>query len=228
MCSVCAFIFSADFGDPCFVGFLAVALDGRGVPFFRCAVGFHEGQDWTIDCCEKMRTGFRRDPFLKAAHAIRLASPVYTAQCASCHGGGLPWRSGPGLEFLTWRTGQFLYGSGDGSFRARNGPIAYGIRSGRPRSWNLAYMPAFAAPNPYKPLSDRPADPLARSTTNVIDYLYSRGGAPRPNCRGRRPRRARYLSEARVDCFDCHGGGRERRFPPSGAPSLVGGSLALW
>jgi cytochrome c oxidase cbb3-type subunit 3 len=188
--------------------FLAVALTAAGAVF--AVQWVHEGR---LDDRLLREDADRvpRDPFL-SAHAIRLASPVYTAQCASCH--GADFRGDRQLGVPDLATGQFLYGSGEVSELERT--IAYGIRSGRPRSWNLAYMPAFAAPNPYSRYQIDPLTP--REIDDVIDYLYSRGGRP---ANAEAAARGRDIYQKRGDCFDCHGAAANGD-SAVGAPSLVG------
>ncbi len=150
------------------------------------------------------------DPTLSSI-AHRIAEPLYTRDCVSCHGAGLRGDAGAGVPDLT--SGHFLYGFGQVSEIEHT--IAYGIRSGRPKSWNLASMPAFGTPSPYTRYKVEPLRP--GEIDDVVEYLVSVSGKQADSFAAARGR-AVYTGKGL--CFDCHGddaGGD----PSIGAPSLV-------
>ncbi len=144
--------------------------------------------------------------------AVRIAKPVFDRDCARCHQADLRGDKRFGVPDLT--TGQFLYGTDQVSSIERT--IAYGIRSRRPKAWNLAYMPAFATPNPYNRYQITPLRPA--QIDDVIDYLYSLAGRPADPAAAEE---GRLLYHNEAACFDCHG---EDASGDSaiGAPSLIG------
>ena len=120
----------------------------------------------------------------------------FAAHCASCHGQRLEGDRQLGIPNLT--NGDWLYGTGRVSEIERI--ILYGIRSGHPKAWNLASMPAYATPNPYKAYKIEPLTP--RDLNDVAAYLYAfRHKSPDPDAVARG---ARVFSKA-GQCFDCHG-----------------------
>jgi cytochrome c oxidase cbb3-type subunit 3 len=73
------------------------------------------------------------------AYAARRGEPLYQEHCASCHGADLKGdraRGVPNLEDSVW-----LYDSG--SISDIEQTILYGVRSGHPKSRNLAEMPGL-------------------------------------------------------------------------------------
>jgi cytochrome c oxidase cbb3-type subunit 3 len=154
-----------------------------------------------------------RDAALSAT-AIRLAEPLYARQCVSCHGADLRGDRQGGVPDLT--SGRFLYGFGQVSEIEHT--IAYGIRSGRPKSWNLAAMPAFGTSSPYARYKIEPLKP--DEIDDVVEYLVAASGQPAD---GAAAVRGRTVFTGRGLCFDCHSddaGGD----PSIGAPSLISGT----
>ena len=93
----------------------------------------------------------------------------------------------------------WLYGSGRVIQIER--VVLYGIRSGLPKSWNLADMPAFASSEPYKRYKIKPLAPS--EVSDVAAYLLSfrdKGQDPHAVERGS----AVFHDPERGQCFDCH------------------------
>ncbi len=82
------------------------------------------------------------DPWLMR-YATARAEPAFMKNCASCHGADLKGSHARGVPNMTDH--DWLYGTGDPS--SIEVTITYGIRSGNPRSRNLAIMPSFLYPN---------------------------------------------------------------------------------
>lgn len=130
--------------------------------------------------------------------AVSLAKPAYRAHCARCHGADLQGNPELGTAKLTGSPR--LYGSGKVSDFERT--IAYGIRSGAPKAWNLADMPAFGrAPDPATVHKVPPLSPS--EIDDLTDYVLSLGGKPAdPDA----TLRGRALFADKGQCFDCHSG----------------------
>jgi cytochrome c oxidase cbb3-type subunit 3 len=146
------------------------------------------------------------------AVADRIAKPLYARNCAGCHGADLRGDTAKGVPDLT--SGRFLYGFGQVSEIEHT--IAYGIRSGRPKSWNLAAMPAFGAAAPYARYKIEPLKP--GEIDDVVEYLVLVSGRPADSAA---VARGHAVYTGRGLCFDCHAddaGGD----PSIGAPGLVG------
>lgn len=143
-----------------------------------------------------------------APRALTLGRAGFDAHCAACHGGGGgdPARGIPNL-----RDRDFLYGTGE--VAEIEAIVRHGIRSGDPRGWHLAAMPAYARPLPYaaEP-AIRPLSP-AEIGDVVQSLLRERATDPAAAARGRA------IFAGRGACWDCHapdGGGN----PAVGAPNL--------
>jgi cytochrome c oxidase cbb3-type subunit III len=156
-----------------------------------------------------VRTNSMRDRLLRAApdsipanrellnYALRIGQHVYERHCQSCHGGQLRADAREGVPNLSDR--EWLYGSGTVLEIER--VVLYGIRSGLPKTWNLADMPAFARPNPYRryriePLSPGEIDDLASFVLSFQDSKQD----PVAVTRGA----ALFHNPQRGLCFDCH------------------------
>lgn len=123
-----------------------------------------------------------------------LAEPAWRRHCASCHGNelkGNPARGAPDLM-----DGDWLYGSGKVSQIEYT--ITYGIRSGNPKSRDLAIMPSFAHPNDSKEKLE-PLSPMEiKDVTAYIFSLSGRAADPAAVTRGE----AIYADKGA--CYDCH------------------------
>jgi cytochrome c oxidase cbb3-type subunit 3 len=158
-------------------------------------------------------------------YALARGRRGFAQHCAACHGPqaqGDPRRGVPDLTDRDW-----LYGSGRSSEIER--VILYGIRAGNSKGWNLASMPAFATPNPYRQYALVPLRPS--EIDDLSAYLLSLqsqpGGYAQPGseaqagdaeavARGQKL----YRSAERGLCWDCHGE-RARGNSAIGAPDLV-------
>jgi cytochrome c oxidase cbb3-type subunit III len=134
------------------------------------------------------------DPALRT-FAIATGQPAYDRHCASCHGAhmeGDRGRGAPNLADQDW-----LYG--DGRIAEIERTILHGIRSGDPKAWNLADMPAFSQPVPYRRYTMAPLGP--DGIRDVIEFLLVSAGKP-----GDRAAAARgsAIYDNKGQCFDCH------------------------
>jgi cytochrome c oxidase cbb3-type subunit 3 len=144
-------------------------------------------------------------------YALSEGRHAFAAHCASCHGRHLEGDRQLGIPNLA--DNDWLYGTGRVSEIERI--ILYGIRSGHPKAWNLASMPAYATPNPYKAYKIEPLTP--REVNDAAAYLYAfRHKPPDPDAAARG---AKVFSKT-GQCFDCHGPDA-RGDPAIGAPDLT-------
>jgi len=152
-----------------------------------------------------------QDTTLSSLATARAAS-AYQSSCASCHGARMQGDSARGVPPLSRR--DRLYGSG--SIAELERVILYGIRSGNPKGWNLAIMPAYASPVPYARDHLMPLTPS--EIRDLAAYLASiEGGTADPDA----IRRGVALYHGKGGCYDCHGqdaGGDSA----IGAPTLLG------
>jgi cytochrome c oxidase cbb3-type subunit 3 len=143
--------------------------------------------------------------------AISYARPVYARNCASCHGDSMqgdPRRGVPNLTDQDW-----LYG--EGRVAQIEHTILYGIRSGNPKGWNLADMPAYAQASPYSRYQMMPLEP--GDIGDVIEYLLLEAG--KPGDKAAAERGARIFAD-KGQCFDCHSGDGQGD-AAIGAPNLL-------
>jgi len=143
--------------------------------------------------------------------AISYARPAYERHCAGCHGAqmqGDPRKGAPNLTDQDW-----LYG--EGRVAQIEHTILYGIRSGNPKGWNLADMPAFAQPSPYARYQMTPLEP--GDIRDVIEFLMVTAG--KPGDRAAAERGARIFAD-KGQCFDCHSADAQGD-AAIGAPNLV-------
>lgn len=150
------------------------------------------------------------DPAL-VRFATGQAKAVIAKHCASCHGDNLQGDRARGIPNLTDK--DWLYGSG--RIPELEQTILYGIRSGTPRAWNLAVMPAFGTANPSKSYKVEPLTP--QQIKDVVQYMLlieDRPADPEAAKRGL----VVYTNTG--ECFDCHandGAGDQA----IGAPNLI-------
>jgi cbb3-type cytochrome c oxidase subunit III len=137
--------------------------------------------------------------------------PVYDRACASCHGAALKGDRARGVPDLT--DGDWLYGTGRVTDIER--VALYGIRSGQPKSWNLASMPGFGQPKPSDTYNTPPLRP--QEIDDVVQYLRLIEDKPADPAAAARGVKV-YANTGQ--CFDCHandGAGDEA----IGAPNLT-------
>jgi len=131
-----------------------------------------------------------------AAFARAEAPRLYRQACQRCHGADMNGEPRFGAANLT--DGDWLYGAGRVSDIEQT--ITYGIRSGDPRSRNLASMPAFAQPEPYGRYHIPPLKP--DEIRDLVEYLRSIEGRPADPAAAAR---GDQVFHANGGCFDCHG-----------------------
>jgi len=149
-----------------------------------------------------LRTGLMRaDPDAIVGNAAlrtfatATGQPAYDRHCVSCHGAHMEGdraRGAPNLTDQDW-----LYGEGRVAEIERT--ILHGIRSGDPKAWNLADMPAFSQPVPYRRYKMAPLGP--DEIRDVVEFLVVSAGKP-----GDRAAAARgtIVFDHKGQCFDCH------------------------
>lgn len=145
--------------------------------------------------------------------ALKLGGPVYHASCATCHGADGTGDPVLGVPDLTGE--RHLYG--EGRVAEIEDIARHGIRSADKRGPNLASMPAYGTPQPYK------KGPIPSLTPGQIEevtqYVLALGG------RKTDPGAAKQggvLYHGFAGCYDCHGNNGEGD-TAIGAPSLIVG-----
>jgi cytochrome c oxidase cbb3-type subunit 3 len=173
---------------------------------------------WTVEAGSADAALLRADPdriaqdtALSSLATVRAAS-AYQASCASCHGTQMQGDPRRGIPPLARR--DRLYGSGSVAELER--VILYGIRSGNPKGWNLAIMPAYASPVPYArdnltPLTPSEIRDLAAYLTSIEGGTADAGAVQRGIA----------LYHGKGGCYDCHGQD-EAGESAIGAPTLKG------
>src|ERR1700691_1815267 len=97
------------------------------------------------------------------SQAVRIGRPLYPRYCASCHGSALQGDTARGAPHLAKNV--WLYGNDPVDVERT---ILYGIRSGHPKSRNVADMPALVRSGQITPDDAR----------DVVEYLQSLAGRP--------------------------------------------------
>lgn len=128
-------------------------------------------------------------------YAETRAKPVFMQNCASCHGADLKGNHTRGVPNMTDH--DWLYGTGDPS--SIEVTITYGVRSGNPRSRNLAIMPSFTHPNDPLEKINPLTPPEIRAIVNFLLALESRH-PPDPSLVDK----GKTLFEGTAYCYDCH------------------------
>jgi cytochrome c oxidase cbb3-type subunit 3 len=127
--------------------------------------------------------------------AIAIGQPAYDRHCATCHGAQMQGdrdRGAPNLADDDW-----LYGDGEAAQIERT--ILHGIRSGDPKGWNLADMPAFSEPEPYSRYKLTPLEP--NDIRDVVEFLLVSAGKPGDQAAAER---GSAIFQAKGQCYDCH------------------------
>ncbi|MGC3982589.1 MAG: c-type cytochrome [Steroidobacteraceae bacterium] len=121
------------------------------------------------------------------AYADNRAQPIYKEHCASCHGADLKGDRSKGIPNLG--DGVWLYGTGQITDIEQT--ILYGIRSGHPKSHNLADMPAMGRINQL----------TKNEIQDVVEYVQLLSKQPHDEAAAERGRR---VYENHGVCYDCH------------------------
>jgi len=133
------------------------------------------------------------DPSLRTT-AIGLGTDVFARHCTACHGAEGRGNRQVGAPNLT--DGDWLYGSGQ--VAEIEEITLHGIRSGDPRGWDQASMPAYGRARPY---TREPIPPLSPGEiTSVVGFLRSLHGAPLDGAAVR----GKVIFVGRGACWDCH------------------------
>lgn len=144
--------------------------------------------------------------------ARALGRPLFETRCAGCHGArgrGDPGRGIPDMTDADW-----LYGSG--SVGDIEQIVRYGIRSHHPKSWDLAFMPAYATPHPSA--RDPRIEPLTPGDIrDVVERLMQLQGSPSDAASAAR---GALIFLGRGACYDCHAADAKGD-PAIGAPNLT-------
>jgi len=145
-----------------------------------------------------------------AAAALSIGKRGFADHCAACHGQG---QADPARGIPDLRDGDHIYGSG--RVAEIEQIVLHGIRSGDPRGWNLASMPAYAQLRPYA------AEPIPAlmpdEVQDLVQFIQSRHGN---DVAAAAADRGAKLYSGRAGCYDCHGpdGGGDETI---GAPNLL-------
>ncbi len=157
-----------------------------------------------------------RDPKL-ISYALPRGKSAYAKHCASCHGEQLQGDSAKGVPNLA--DAEWLYGSGRIGEIER--VVLYGIRSGYSKGWDLASMPAFGKPVPYKRYKIPPLTP--GELDDVTTFVMALQRQPVDSDAAGRGSKIFHSGERGV-CWDCHGEDA-RGDTAIGAPDLTD---AIW
>lgn len=138
------------------------------------------------------------------AYASQRAQPIYKEHCASCHGADLGGDRSKGIANLG--DSVWLYGSGQITDIEQT--ILYGIRSGHPKSHNLAEMPGFG----------RIGQLTKDEVKDVTEYVLQISKQPHDAAAAKR---GEFVYQNHGACYDCHGADGYG-VTDYGTPSLIG------
>lgn len=138
------------------------------------------------------------------AYATRRAEPIYQENCASCHGANLKGDRSRGVPDL--QDGIWVYDNG--TITDIEQTILYGIRSGHPKSHNLAEMPGFG----------RTGQLTKNEVNDVVDYVLLLSGQPHDAAA---VKRGKAVFDNYGVCYDCHSADGYG-VSTYGAPALTG------
>jgi cytochrome c oxidase cbb3-type subunit III len=144
-------------------------------------------------------------------YAVAVGRPAYDRHCASCHGAQMQGDRSRGAANLA--DGDWLYGEGRAAQIEYT--ILHGIRSGDPKGWNQADMPAFAERVPYRRTKIPSLGP--GEIADVVEYLLVKAGKPGD---AKASARGADIFFAKGQCFDCHATDAKGD-AAIGAPNLV-------
>lgn len=152
------------------------------------------------------------------SYAVMQGEGIYTQNCASCHGADLKGDHARGVANLA--DDDWLYGGGLMNDLERT--ISFGIRSGDPKAWNLADMPAYASANPHSVDADEKLPHLqSQEIFDLVQFLLRRGGRLHDAAASDRGSK---LFHGKAICFDCHTDSAQGD-PSTGVPNLAD---AIW
>jgi cytochrome c oxidase cbb3-type subunit III len=136
-------------------------------------------------------------------YAVERAKPIFTANCASCHGADMKGNIAAGTPNLT--NGSWLYG--DGGVYEIERTILFGIRSGNPKSRNIADMIGLGQRGM---LTDGEVHNVVQFVRQISHQSYQAEAA----AEGSR------IFVGKGQCYDCHGSDG-RGNSDYGAPDLT-------
>ena len=146
--------------------------------------------------------------------ALARGESVYQGHCANCHGAHGMGDSVLGVPDLT--AARHLYG--EGRVSEIEDIARHGIRSADKRGLNLASMPAFGTPHPYK------NEPLPSLTPGQVEdltqYVLALAGRVADPAAAKQ---GSVLYHGYAGCYDCHGNAGKGD-AAIGAPSLTAGT----
>lgn len=179
------------------------------------AIGAAAVSAWLLADHAELADLMRADPdtILADADLAKVATKrgrwLFAKECAGCHGSeGEGNRTGvPSL-----RDAEHLY---EAKVSDIEWIILHGIRSGDPKGWHLASMPAYGTAHPNADGTIKPLSP--REISDLAEFLLARG---RSTVDGPAVQRGKAIYADRGGCWDCHG---ENGLGDTaiGAPNLV-------
>lgn len=139
-----------------------------------------------------------------APAALAIGRRGFARHCAGCHArDGRDGKADPARGVPDLTDGEHLYGegaAGGGEVSGIEQIVLHGIRSGDPRGWQLASMPAYARAAPY---SAEPIPPLTPGDIgDVTQYLLQLHGRTTDTASAAR---GFALYRGVGGCYDCHG-----------------------
>lgn len=151
-------------------------------------------------------------------YAQQRGESIFATQCSGCHGEAGRGNHVSGTPDL--RDNDWMYGMGTISDIER--VVSYGIRSHRPRAWNLAIMPAYGTAHPSA--RDTKIPPLSpgniRDLVDFLQDLKNKNRLPADGATSATVARGAALYAGVGGCYDCHGPDGKGD-PAIGAPNLT-------
>jgi cytochrome c oxidase cbb3-type subunit 3 len=137
------------------------------------------------------------------SQATGIGRPLYSRNCAGCHGSALQGDTARGVPNLARNA--WLYGNDPVDVERT---ILYGIRSGHPKSRNVTDMPALV----------RSGQITTGDARDAVEYLQSLAGHPHDETAALRGRSIYYN---KGNCYDCHANDA-KGVTDYGTPALTG------